>query len=134
MVYPDGWAGDLLCIKINTAMQQLDACNLQLTCRRAWPVATDSLSLSVRVGDEVGFIQTVTGNGSFELKVPLSRYRNNRLLTITVEASAVFMPCQYEAGSTDSRRLAFLVEGVVINQRLTGMKGLFCEAFKSFKR
>jgi hypothetical protein len=115
-VQPDGWALQDLVLRVRQpAAPRRPHQRLRLWGRHASPVG-GALRLSAQVstaaGDGAPWRGGCARNGRFELVLPLPADSAGMALTVRLHAETSFVPAQVVAGSTDTRRLAFLLDAV----------------------
>jgi glycosyltransferase involved in cell wall biosynthesis len=110
-VYPDGWAGPALSVRVRAIDRPLS--RVVLRCRHAWPVFRPlRIKISAPWG---GTLQgAVDRPGPFDLTVPLPGIAPLAQWCITIQADAAFVPRDQEPGSDDARALAYRVEGLEV--------------------
>lgn len=106
-VYPDGWAGPTLSVRIDT--RHLRA--LKIAVRSGLPVKAKHC-LSIRsIGSDI--VRTLEIRGRQRLPVLLEpRGPAGETKTFVVTSDQVFRPCETEPGSADGRDLSIVVEAV----------------------
>jgi hypothetical protein len=113
-VHADGWSGPTLQLRLRQpADPQAAIGRLRLHGRHAWP-RPGRLRLGLRAwlgGHELAHT-TVWWRRRFELDMTLPPQGPGTDLVIEVRASHSFVPASRVAGSTDTRRLAFVVEAI----------------------
>lgn len=115
-VQPDGWALQDMELRIRQpSPPQRPYRRLRLWGRHASPVG-GALRLSAQVSGAAGGGAPWQGgcarNGRFEIVLPLPPDSAGQALTVHLHAEPGFVPARVAPGSTDTRRLAFLVDAV----------------------
>lgn len=108
-VYADGWASGVLDLRLRQPARPYE--RLRLACRHA-PPGGGRLRLDIHVPDRDPLELQVGRPGPFEIDLPLHDLRPDARQLLRVVCRDPFVPADREAGSTDRRTLAFLVEGV----------------------
>lgn len=108
-VMPDGWAGPTLALRLRQPAQAVTA--VALRCRHAVPGGGE---LQIAASGEGLAPQhwRIHQPGPFELLLPVRDRRPGAHLQCQIDCSGSFVPAEREPGSSDRRRLAYLVEGV----------------------
>jgi hypothetical protein len=105
----DGWAPPVLRLRISQRPSRPYR-KLRLRGRHASPLG-GSLQLSMSEASGHAFWQrTIPRRGNFDLTIGLPRFDNRASLQIA--SSPAFVPREISPGSTDTRRLGFLVESI----------------------
>lgn len=109
-VHPDGWAGDVLEVRLR--QPDLPYSAVVLRCRHASPVGGALRIETTTPGLAPQHIELM-GAGWFNIVLPVDRADQlaGARVSYRVVCRDTFVPAQVDAGSTDSRELAFLVEG-----------------------
>jgi hypothetical protein len=107
-VHPDGWAGESLEVRFQQG--EHTARQIRLACVNATP---SGAGLRLRIVSPDGTTRTVDvrDNGPFEIVMELPDGRPRARAVFRIESEDWFVPAEAEPGSSDSRRLAYRVEG-----------------------
>ncbi len=108
-VQADGWTSDELTVRIR--QPTVPAAALRIRGRSARP---DNGALRVRFATEGGEVdeRVILANGDFEVSVPLHDTRPGATMLLRFHCPTTFVPAECEPGSSDRRRLGFLVREV----------------------
>ena len=116
-VQPDGWAGPELTLRIRQPRRAYR--RLRLWGTHASPAGgalrmTATWSAGAALGNEGGALwQGGTARpGRFKITLPLPAASAGKALTVRLRTEPGFVPAQISPGSTDTRRLAFLLDAV----------------------
>lgn len=104
----DSWAPATLDIRIQQGDRPVRA--LRLACRQRTPGSGGRLRIEVQGPQGTVERLTVDGNGHFDMGFEVDDLRPGARLIYRVHTSGGFVPAAVEAGSTDHRELAFLVD------------------------
>lgn len=107
-VHADGWASSTLEVRVQQGEQP--ARHVHLTCRQRTPGGGGRLSIRIDGPDGPIDSLRVDGNGVFELSLPVNDGRRGGRSIYRIVSNGGFIPALSEAGSSDRRELAFLVE------------------------
>jgi hypothetical protein len=109
-VYPDGWAGRVLEVRLRQPDQPYSA--IVLRCRHAAPVG-GALHIEATAPGLAPQRLELIGPGLFNIVLPVaaSEQLAGARVVYLVTSQDTFVPAQVDAGSGDPRELAFLVEG-----------------------
>lgn len=105
-MYPDGWAGRELLIKIRSLRG--GSFSLILQCEKHGLMAAP-LGITVCTSAGMDTSTTIRSNKRFELAIPFRGMTPNQRAAAAVRTQSVFVPKLVERGSTDTRELAFRV-------------------------
>lgn len=105
-VYPDGWAGPVLDLRLRQPKQPFGS--IELSCRHAAPEG-GLLRLTVFSPGTAGREMIVEGVGPFQIVVDLEDLRPDARIVIRISSAESFVPAE-QTGSDDLRSLSFLVE------------------------
>jgi hypothetical protein len=107
-LHADGWAPPVLDLRLRQPAQPYS--RLRLNCRHLSPRG-GRLKLEVVTPD--GEVLSIEARrGAFTINLPLREQRPQARQIFRVVCQTPFVPAQCEAGSADTRPLAFLVDGV----------------------
>jgi len=104
----DAWAPATFDIRIQQGERPVRG--LRLACRQRTPGGGGKLRIQVNGPQGTVEALTVDGNGAFEMGFEVEDQRPGARLIYRVSSLGGFVPATVEAGSTDRRELAFLVE------------------------
>jgi glycosyltransferase involved in cell wall biosynthesis len=105
-MFPDGWAGPELCVRIRSPLG--GSFSLVLDCENRRPVVTPlTLSINTNRGDQV--VLPVERRRKFSIVVEFSDVRLGQFLFVSVRSDSTFIPQISERGSNDTRELAFRI-------------------------
>ena len=112
-IYPDGWAPEEL--EVRVLQGQVPIRRIVLRCRHHAPGGG---LLRIRAFAPDGQVQrlSVDGNGEFDLVLDCGDQRPGARIVHRVHTEGAFVPSQLEAGSSDQRALAFLVDERLIER------------------
>lgn len=110
-VYPDGWAPQIL--EIRLAEFSYDGNSLRLACEHAWPIEAP-LSLTLRADWGWESQVRIGLRGPFALDIPLAAATPKQAATVRITSDTVFVPDQFPGGGDDGRGLAFLVRRMLL--------------------
>ena len=106
-VFPDGWAGPVLDVRLRQPAQPYGA--IVLRCRHLHP-ARAVLRIRIVAPDGSTRLLRVWRGRPFEVRLELLDMRPGACSIHRIVSLDEFVPAEHEVGSTDTRRLAFLVE------------------------
>jgi glycosyltransferase involved in cell wall biosynthesis len=104
-IFPDGWAPELLTVRIARAGR--DFSRVRIRCTHESPQSR-SLVLQTRTSWGDSFVERIDRHGPFVLDVPIPRTAGENL-SIVIRSSETFVPQPPAQGLPDTRRLAFRV-------------------------
>jgi hypothetical protein len=105
----DGWARSVLDLRLRQSDVPVAA--IRLRCRHASPLH-GRLRLKIASPDADVWEMEVTRPGHFEIEVPVTERGPDTRLIYRIATEGGFIPAEVEPGSTDDRRLAFLVDEI----------------------
>lgn len=111
-VYPGGWAGPTLDVRLWQGKEPVDA--VILSCRHASPLKRP-LQLTVITPMEALKTQEVTERGEFEIRLPVGAASEDGRLIFRICTDNWFIPAKHSKASNDERRLAFVVDRCVLS-------------------
>jgi hypothetical protein len=107
-IYPDGWAGPQLTLKLLQVAPPISVIELH---GRAVSHTTP-LQLTVDVPGTAQYRVLIGSGGTFDLEIELAERRPGAHVEVQIVSDRAFAPAETEADSNDFRRLCFAVEGV----------------------
>lgn len=107
-IYPDGWAPPQMDLRVRQGSRPVT--EIRLNCVNALPKGK-RLRLEIVSPAEGVMRMTVEHRGGFEISLPISEQGLDSRLIYRVRSRDWFVPAKVRPGSTDVRKLAFLVEG-----------------------
>jgi glycosyltransferase involved in cell wall biosynthesis len=110
-MFPDGWAGRELSIRIRSPLR--GSYSLLLQCDNSRPIESP-LSLNVKTSCGTEMDVDIERRGEFEISILLSNVEPAQLLFVSVHSSTTFVPMIAEHGSTDTRELAFRISQITL--------------------
>ncbi len=105
-VYPDGWAGEVLELRVR--QPQVEYSGVWLSCSHSTPTG-GPLRLEVEVSGENIQSYFLEQSGDFELWLDFSNKHIGFEEILTIRSLDTFSPAEWQEGSEDRRRLAFKV-------------------------
>jgi glycosyltransferase involved in cell wall biosynthesis len=110
-MFPDGWAGRELAIRIRAPFR--GTFSLLLECEHGNPANTPlELTIKTNCGPEMS--SKIECRGQFEVAIPIPDVLAGQLLFVSVHSSCTFIPSVEDDASTDSRQLAFRITRIML--------------------
>ncbi len=106
-IYADGWAGAVMALRLR--QPALPCTAIALHCRHANPCG-GRLRIEITAPDTAVLVVEIDQPGPFEIVVPAADQRPGARAVYRVVSQGCFVPAEVEAGSSDTRRLAFLLD------------------------
>jgi glycosyltransferase involved in cell wall biosynthesis len=108
-IFPDGWAGKQLSLRIRIPTCQ--SVSFVLRCEH-WP--PKFMPLNLEISTSWGEVRTlrIARQGDFDIVVECPTAPPGTQFTVDIVAQSTFMPSQIEQGSTDRRRLAYRLKKI----------------------
>jgi glycosyltransferase involved in cell wall biosynthesis len=110
-MFPDGWAGPRLSVRIRSPLR--GSFCLLLQCENRRPSATP-LNITVRTSGGVETLLAAERLEQFEIGIFFPAVGSAQLLFLCLQSDSTFVPQLVEQGSTDSRELAFRVLRILL--------------------
>lgn len=106
---PDGWVSQSVVIKLRYVAGDVRA--IKLECGGNWPVDS-TLHLQVRSSDGVLEDLSFSSRENFTIELHAQLASVDAFVYWTISTPQFFIPANFEAGSSDHRRLSFRIKGV----------------------
>ena len=107
-MFPDGWAGRELAVRIRSPLA--GSFSLLLQCENRPATTPLTLTIGTNCGTQTHL--DVTRRGQFEIRIPFSDIALDQLLFASVRSTVTFVPKLTERGSSDIRELSFHISRV----------------------
>lgn len=112
-VHPDGWAGPVVDVRIRQGLQPIE--EIRLHCRQSLPKGK-ALRLEIVTPSSGVRTMVIEARGEFDIVIPVAEREPESRLVFRIQSKDWFVPAKHQRGSTDGRKLAFLVEGCELHR------------------